>query len=101
MLTSNYSIFRSLLNFPRHSIITPFYFIIKREKSLHLFDSQSILVTRRSVSSGIAFSAQLTVQQTHIHIGTVIKFDKMTLNDASGYNKQTGVFTVPEGGVCV
>ena len=69
----------------------------------HWFDLsfyfQSYLVSKRSAAGGIAFSAQLSVQQTHVPIGTVIKFDKVFVNDGSGYDSQTGVFIAPEKGV--
>ena len=34
-----------------------------------------------------------------MRIGHVIKFDQTFLNDGNGYNKYTGVFTVPTSGV--
>ncbi|XP_045182698.2 otolin-1-A-like [Mercenaria mercenaria] len=56
-------------------------------------------VSKRSVAGGVAFSAQLTAKQSHISLGTTIKFDKLHVNDGSGYNSQTGIFTAPETGV--
>ena len=47
----------------------------------------------------VAFSSYLTQYLKNLSIGHVIKFDQILLNDGNGYNKYTGVFTVPTSGV--
>ena len=49
--------------------------------------------------AGIAFSTYLSHNYDHLSIGHIIKLDQVTLNDGNGYNKHTGVFTVPQSGV--
>ncbi|XP_060589214.1 complement C1q tumor necrosis factor-related protein 3-like isoform X3 [Ruditapes philippinarum] len=56
-------------------------------------------VSRRSISGGIAFSAQLSIHLSNIPIGTTINFDKVHVNDGAAYNNKTGVFIAPETGV--
>ena len=47
----------------------------------------------------VAFSTYLSHSLYHLSIGHVIKLDQIFLNDGNGYNKYTGVFTVPVLGV--
>ena len=57
-------------------------------------------VQRRAASNaGIAFTAIAVHDIKHLSTGQTIKMDTVLLNDGSGYNRHTGVFTVPEAGV--
>ena len=47
----------------------------------------------------VAFSTYLSHELNHLSVGTVIKMDQTFINDGNGYNKYTGVFTVPTSGV--
>jgi hypothetical protein len=49
---------------------------------------------RRAVGQ-IAFTAYLSQTNEHTVVGKPIIFDKVLLNDGSGYNNNTGVFTAP------
>ena len=50
-------------------------------------------------STRIAFSAYLTDILSGLGVNHIILFDGITINEGSGYNQYTGVFTVPESGV--
>ena len=54
---------------------------------------------KRQVSENIAFCAYLDHNVYHMGIGHVIKYNKALLNDGSGYNTHTGIFTAPLTGV--
>ena len=53
---------------------------------------------KRSVNH-VAFSAYLSHRLKNLSIGHVLKLDQISLNEGNGYNKYTGVFTVPVSGV--
>lgn len=56
-------------------------------------------VNKRAVGVHVAFSTLLSYNQYNIAIGQRIMFDKVLLNDGSGYSSVTGTFTVPISGV--
>ena len=55
-------------------------------------------VQKRSVTH-VAFSTYLSHSLSQLSIGHMIKLDQISLNDGNGYNKYTGVFSVPASGV--
>lgn len=54
---------------------------------------------RAVAGTGIAFSAYASHYLPQLATGHVLKCDQTTINDGSGYNVHTGIFTVPESGV--
>ncbi|XP_045206986.2 EMILIN-1-like [Mercenaria mercenaria] len=54
---------------------------------------------RAAAVANVAFSAYLSHTNSHTVIGKAIRFDKVLLNDGSGYNNYTGAFTAPVTGV--
>ncbi|XP_045166920.2 complement C1q tumor necrosis factor-related protein 2-like [Mercenaria mercenaria] len=57
-------------------------------------------VRKRAIPDvNVAFSVSLTSDQNHIGLAQTIKFDNVLLNDGQGYNKHSGVFVAPQGGV--
>ena len=55
-------------------------------------------VQKRTVTQ-VAFSTYLSHHMYHLTVGHVIKPDQIFINDGNGYNKNTGIFTVPTSGV--
>ena len=54
---------------------------------------------KKRTASHVAFSTYLTQPIPHARSGQIIKLDSIFLNDGNGYNKITGIFTVPTSGV--
>ena len=67
------------------------------DKNGHGFNT----VQKRAVNnvSHVAFSTYLTHEMAHLSVGHVIKLDQIFINDGNGYNKNTGIFSVPKSGV--
>lgn len=53
---------------------------------------------RRSIAP-VAFSVYLTITNTHMAIGQLLRFDQVLLNDGNGYKIDSGKFIVPLSGV--
>ncbi|VDH97314.1 Hypothetical predicted protein [Mytilus galloprovincialis] len=54
-----------------------------------------------STTTAVAFYAQLSTSETNVGKHHPIVFDHVTLNVGNGYNKHTGAFTAPVGGIYV
>lgn len=54
---------------------------------------------KRATGNNVAFSVYLSQSISPLAAGQPIKCDALLLNDGNGYNKFTGVFTVPQTGV--
>ncbi|KAH3787909.1 hypothetical protein DPMN_166040 [Dreissena polymorpha] len=51
------------------------------------------------VEENVAFSAYLDQELTHLHIGQIVRCNQIVINDGSGYNAASGVFTAHVPGV--
>ncbi|XP_052788015.1 complement C1q tumor necrosis factor-related protein 3-like [Mya arenaria] len=47
----------------------------------------------------VAFSAYIDIMQDNVGSGVTMKYNQVFTNDGGGYNKHTGIFTVPVSGV--
>ena len=56
-------------------------------------------IVQKRTATHVAFSTYLSHTLEHLSIGQVIKLDQVFINDGNGYNKITGIFTVPVTGV--
>ena len=68
------------------------------EPQIGITGNGHLRLQKRAVTH-VAFSTYLSHSLDHLSIGHVIKLDQIFLNDGNGYNKYTGVFTVPASGV--
>ena len=64
-------------------------------------DADGILRDTRSgeLPENVAFSAYLDKELTHLHVGHIVRCNQIVINDGSGYNAASGVFTAPVPGV--
>ncbi|KAH3787913.1 collagen alpha-1(VIII) chain-like [Dreissena polymorpha] len=51
------------------------------------------------VEENVAFSAYLDQELTHLHVGHIVRCNQIVINDGSGYNAASGVFTAHVPGV--
>ena len=74
---------------------------IQKKEKRTLIKDQKAKVGRVQKRAGInvAFSTWLSHKLNHLSVGHIIKPDQIFINDGNGYNKHTGVFTVPTSGV--
>ena len=74
--------------------------LLKDKVVVSAFDSKfgPVKQARRAVADEVAFSAYLS-KPTHYVSGHTVKFDQVLTNYGNGYNKYTGVFSVPTTGV--
>lgn len=61
-------------------------------------ENNSERVKRQTTMSNVAFSAYLTHTQYSMRPGENIVFDRVILNDGSGYDSSTGIFQAPVSG---
>ena len=71
----------------------------KEEKRKSIKASSRVQKRATTNVTNVAFSTWLSTSLYHLSIGHVIKPDQVFINDGNGYDKQTGVFTVPTSGV--
>ena len=74
---------------------------VQKEEKKTLIKDQKAKTGRvqKRAGTNVAFSTWLSQKMNHLSVGHIIKPDQIFINDGNGYNKHTGVFTVPTSGV--
>ena len=71
----------------------------KKEKKTLINQKAKTGRVQKRAGTNVPFSTWLSQKMNHLSVGHIIKPDQIFINDGNGYNKHTGVFTVPTSGV--